>query len=134
MNLTAFAEAAEFPGAWLKYGLLDGPFFVQQAIEFELEYGSSKPRGGTEHWRYAAFLSWLRMKPDASRVEQLLEAALADPDPPMAGNVIKELVENPLCTEQMLVAATRQVAANRDYYVRPEELQSIFSSSRVRQQ
>src|SRR5687768_2753488 len=121
MNITAFAESAQFPAVWLEYGLLDGLFFEQQAAEFASEYGSRKPSGGTEHWRYAAFLSWLRAKPDASKVEQLLEAALADPDPPMAGNVIKELVANPLCTEQMLLAAMDRVAENRDYYVKADK-------------
>ena len=92
MSLTTFATLAEFPDAWSKHGLLDGPFSAEQAAEFEREYGSSKPNGGTEHWRYAAFLNWLRAKPDARRTGQLLEAALADPDPPMAGNIIKKLV------------------------------------------
>ena len=129
MQITSFAEAADFPEIWLTCGLLEGAFFVQQAAEFEREYGSVKPRGGTEHWRYAAFLALLRAKPTAARLDQLLDAALADPDPSMAGNVVKDVIANPLSTEQMLARAAEAISANSDYYVKQEELIHLFNNS-----
>ena len=129
MQITSFAEAADFPRIWLTCGLLEGDFFEQQAAEFEREYGVVKPRGGTEHWRYAAFLALLRAQPTAARLAQLLDAALADPDPPMAGNVVKDVIANPLSTEQMLARATEAVAANAYYYVKPAELLHLFNNS-----
>jgi hypothetical protein len=129
MKIDSFAAAADFPGIWLACGLLQGDFFAQQAVEFEREYGGVKPSGGTEHWRYASFLALLRAQPTAARLVQLLDAALADPDPPMAGNVVKDVIANPLSTEQMLSRAAEAVAANPAYYVTREELIQLFNRS-----
>ena len=41
---------------------------------------------------------------------------------------------SPFCTEQMLIAAVEKVAASPDYYVKPEELKSLFEGSRSQQQ
>lgn len=130
MNINEFAAAADFPDVWLSRGLLDGPFFQEQAAEFALEYGRKKPPGGTEHWRYGAFNFWLRSDLDRTRASDLFEAALADPDPPMAGNVIKALLAGPFATEQMLSDAVRAVEADRYYYVGAQELKRIFGSAK----
>lgn len=129
MQISAFAVAADFPDIWLDHGLMEGDFFAQQAAEFEREYGGVKPTGGTEHWRYASFLALLHAQPTAEKLVQLLDAALAEPDPPMAGNVVKEVIANRLSTEQMLARAAEAVAANSDYYVTREELVQLFKSS-----
>lgn len=129
MNINEFAAAADFPNVWLSRGLLDGSFFQEQAAEFEVEYGRKKPQGGTEHWRYGSFNYWLRSDLDRERTLDLFEAALADPDPPMAGNVIKALLASPFATEQMLSDAVSAVEANRYYYVGVQELKRIFCSA-----
>ena len=129
MQISSFAVAADFPEIWLANGLMQGDFFAQQAAEFEREYGGVKPSGGTEHWRYASFLALLRAQPTAERLVLLLDAALADPDPPMAGNVVKDVIANPLSTKQMLARAAEAVAANSDCYVTREELIQLFNSS-----
>lgn len=134
MNTDLFAGAADFPACWLEHGLLSGEFFVQQIAAFEAEYGATKPNGGTEHWRYAAFLHWLRTDLDTQRLAALLTAALADPDPPMAGNVLKAIVARPNCTQAMLKAAQDRVGANADYYVSAEGLCQAFESTQTRRE
>jgi hypothetical protein len=129
MNILDFAAAADFPPEWIRGGLFDDPFFIGQANEFEHHHGSAKPSGGTEHWRYAAFLHLLRANPTAATLQRLLDAALADPDPPMAGNVIKDIVTNPLATESMLAAALARIAETGDYYVDTDELIWLFQGS-----
>ena len=129
MQITTFAQAADFPDIWITCGLLEGEFFARQAAEFAREYGSVKPSGGTEHWRYAAFLAVLRAKPTTARLDQVLDAALADPDPPMAGNVVKDVIANPNSTVEMLSRAVAAIATNTDYYVSRDELVHLFNSS-----
>ena len=128
MNTSHFVNSVHFPSAWHKHGLLEAGFVVQQATEFEREYGARQPTGGTEHWRHGTFLYWLRSEPSAEQLAQLLEAALHDPDPPMAGGVIKQILGSPLSTITMLEAAIQKVASSRAYYVTGEELKAAFSS------
>lgn len=129
MDISEFAAAAQFPAIWLDRGLLDGPFFQGQADEFGREYGLGKPPGGTEHWRYGAFNHWLRSGLGPERTRDLFQAALTDPDPPMAGNVIRQLLDSPFATEQMLLDAVAVVEADRDYQVDAQELRRIVRSS-----
>ena len=129
MDIKAFAAAANYPTVWLTRGLLDGPFFQAQAEEFFREYRDRKPAGGTEHWRYGSFIHWLRTDIDERKTLDLFEAAIADPDPPMAGNVIKELLGRPFATEGMLSRALKAVAENRYYHVTAQALERIFSSA-----
>jgi hypothetical protein len=130
MDILGFAAAADFPQEWIRGGLFDDPFFIGQANDFERHHGSARPNGGTEHWRYAAFLHLLRANPTAATLQRLLDAALADPDPPMAGNVIKDIVANRLATESMLSTALARIAENVYYCVESDELIRLYRGSR----
>jgi len=131
MNTADLASLLEYPDPWLRHGLLSAPFFEEQAAMAAEEYGTQTPRGGTEHWRYGGFLYWLRQDLDRTRLQQLLEAAIADPDPPMAGNVIKDITAHRQATAEMVNLASEAVSLNRYYYVRPTELLDLFARSRV---
>lgn len=129
MDAELFAANAKFPQCWIEHDMLNGEFFSQQIAAFESEYGAKKPAGGTEHWRYGAFLHWLRSDPDTELLQALLAAALADPDPPMAGNVLKAIVAKPNCTPAMLKAAQDAVDSNRYYYTTAQDLRQSYQSA-----
>jgi hypothetical protein len=130
MNKVQFASALNFPSIWLEAGLLPDELFDLQVGELLREYGGSKPDGGTEHWRYGAFLYWLKKDLDFKTLDALFDAAFKDPDPSMAGNVIKELVTHTLCTESLLQRAAEVVSTSKDYYVTRAELESTFAGAR----
>src|SRR5947209_1942912 len=85
MSPTRLAEVLQYPPVWLTTGLLCEELVALQAPQVAREYGLSAPTGGTEHWRFGAFRFWLRRKLTLTELESLLEAAVTDPDPPMAG-------------------------------------------------
>jgi hypothetical protein len=128
MTIELFASNAEFPACWRQLGLLEGEFFERQAAAFAAEYGASRPRGGTEHWRYGAFLHWLGQANDAKLLGFLLEAALEDPDPPMVGNVLIAIVGKPSCTQALFQAALVRVSSQPGYYISGALLRSTFEN------
>jgi hypothetical protein len=127
MEIHHFAKAACFPAVWLERGLLTGPFFEAQAGEFEREYGIRSPEGGTEHWRYGAFLYWLRRRPASDTLPALVEAALQDPDRPMAGNVLLELVALSNFNQESLELVLARAPSRERLGVDPQRLRSAFS-------
>ncbi|MCE4555692.1 hypothetical protein [Pelomonas cellulosilytica] len=129
MQISLFAQRASFPDVWLDHGLLVGPFFEAQAREFEREYESETPEGGTEHWRYGAFVHWLRAKPAEATVVALAEAALRDQDPSMAGNVILELAALPAFSHQLLEHVLARAPARKELGVAPEKLRAVFAKA-----
>jgi hypothetical protein len=130
MNIEQFARAAEFPAIWQERGLLTGHFFEKQAQEFEKEYGELQPEGGTEHWRYGSFLHWLRSGPEQVVLDSLLEAALQDPEPGMAGNVLLAIVSLPSCSARSFESALAAVRARSGFYVSPPELEAAYANGR----
>lgn len=126
MEIHRFAQAASFPAVWLERGLLAGPFFESQARKFEHEYGTRVPEGGTEHWRYDAFLHWLRSSPSAEALEGLVEAVLQDPDRPMAGNVLLDLVALRSFNQKLLEHILARAPTRRELGVNPQRLKSAF--------
>jgi hypothetical protein len=129
MDTGRLCQLLNYPPIWAERHLVCDEFFVPQAAEFEREYGYRVPQGGTEHWRYGAFLFWLRRNTDSKMLAHLLAAAIADPDPPMAGNVIKTIIAHPSSTEQMLRLAVSAVTENQEYFVTQHQLESSFSNT-----
>jgi hypothetical protein len=126
MNKKELTACLQFPAVWLDAGLYSDELFNLQAPEFEKEYGSRIPDGGTEHWRYGAFNFILKRGPDQQTLELLLDAALIDPDMPMAGAAIRDIISHPLSTRAMLDRALAVVAKSRDYHVSPMKLERGF--------
>jgi hypothetical protein len=135
MNAQDLASLLEYPSTWLERNLLLPELVSIQSAQFHSEYGSRRPHGGTEHWRYGAFLFWFKHELNEQILGYLLEAAIADPDPPMAGNILKLIVGHPKCTHSMLQAAIACVGTTRYYYTSRHELEALFSqrSSRTPQ-
>ena len=109
--------------------MLSAKFFEDQAAQFAEEHGDREPTGGTEHWRYGGFLYWFRQALNQEQVQHLLEAALADPDPPMAGNILKVIASHPATTPQMLKTICEAAESSDDYYVNQVELQSLYRAA-----
>lgn len=126
MNKKQLVAHLQFPKLWLDAGLYSDDLFHLQAPEFEKVHGSRVPDGGTEHWRYGAFNFILKRGPDRKTLELLLEAALIDPDLPMAGAVIRDIIAHPLSTRAMLDRALAVVAKTPDYHVSPMKLERAF--------
>jgi hypothetical protein len=127
MNAQYLASLLEYPAIWLERNLLSPELVASQSEQLRDEYGENTPHGGTEHWRYGAFLSWFKKEINAQVLGYLLEAAVADPDPPMAGNILKLVAEHPKCTDSMLQTAIACAATTHYYYTSAQELKSLFS-------
>jgi hypothetical protein len=129
MNVDLLASLLEYPEPWIRHGMLSAKFFEDQAMQFAEEHGDRKPSGGTEHWRYGGFLFWFRQALNQEQVQHLLDAALADPDPPMAGNILKVIASHPATTPQMLRTLCEAAAISDNYYTNPAELQSLYTAA-----
>lgn len=117
-----------YPEQWIASGLLTEEFARMQGRQLEVEYGTAIPDGGTEHWRFAAFLHCLTPPVTEARWEALVQLAAIDPDPPMAGDAIRRIVADDRCSPTVLAIAKGVVAKSCDYCVSPEALQGIFDS------
>jgi hypothetical protein len=126
MSSEHLSRLLRYPEPWLKHKLLSPELVAIQGPQAHREYGEATPEGGTEHWRYAAFNYWFARELNAEELEHLLEAAIADPDPPMAGNALKSAAAHPLCTRAMVEAAKRCASSSEYYYVGPAELERLF--------
>lgn len=132
MSVDRFVLEARYPPPWVKHGLASGEYFEAQARAFAAEYPNRAPEGGTEHWRYGSFLHWLRQELSELQLSHLLEAALADPDAPMAGNILKAVVAHPKSTDEMLQKAQAAVVRNIDYYIAAAELEELYAGRLAR--
>lgn len=85
-------NALGYTDKWIKYGLLNKTILKTQFEKFQK--GDDK---NTEHYRYEAFLSWLREKESLTdqEIKNYLELALEDSDKSMAGSAAKELFTSP---------------------------------------
>lgn len=126
MSPDQLSRQLQYPSAWLKHGLLCAELVAIQGRQVIRDYGFAIPDGGTEHWRYYAFNYWLARELDPKKLEHLLEAAIADPDPPMVGNVLKEITKHRLCTRPMLELAKTCVSSSPYYYVGTDVLERLF--------
>lgn len=88
--------------------------FITEACDRGIQPDDYHPAGATEHYRYRAFNFWLNRKPGREVYEALMEAAAADPDPPMAGAAIKDLISSyspsPAIVELVIQAVSRSKA------------------------
>ena len=116
-----FLRKLEFPDEWVRLGLYTHEIYSVQLEEYERNQGSEE---APEHYRYGAFWLWFRQNPDASVIERLLAAAIADPDPAMSGATIVDIVKLPHCTELIVEAAISAIQGSR--------YSSLFSSDDVR--
>lgn len=60
----------------------------------------------------------------------LIDAAIDDPDQPMAGGVIEELISREVASEKMLDKACQAVDGNKNYYKTSEQLRKSFRSGK----
>lgn len=128
MNKIDFLKILNFPKIWEIQDLLPDSYFDAAKAEYKKEYGDASPNGGTEHWRFGAFVYLLRSELSASEIGWLIDAAIDDPDRPMAGGVIEELISRPVASEQMLAKACEAVEGNKYYYKSSEQLKKSFRS------
>ncbi len=82
---------------WMNYGLLDEATLARQLKEFEKGENT-----GTEHYRYAKFLNWLRRKQHLTNEEirNYIELALTDEEETMGGSAVKVLFEQANLTDE----------------------------------
>jgi len=128
MNAQRLASLLNYPLVWVEHGLLSAELVAAQSEQLVTECGAASAIGGTEHWRYGAFLHWFKRELGEQELGHLLAAAVADPDPPMAGNVLKLVVQHPRCTTAMLQAAQACASSTPEYYTSAQELEVSFAS------
>ncbi len=70
---------------WFDYGVLDRAFYERQVEAFNIDSEMT-----SEHYRYAAFVRWMRGRTSATELElvQFVNLALEDEDSRIAGSVI----------------------------------------------
>lgn len=130
MDKFDFLKNLNFPKIWESQDLLPDSYFDAAKEEYKKEYGNAIPNGGTEHWRFGAFVYLLRRELSASEIGWLLNAAIDDPDRPMAGGVIEELISRSVASEQMLDKACEAVEGNKNYCKTSEQLKKSFRSGK----
>lgn len=91
---------------WFDSGLISKEEFFkqidQQKIDGDYNY---------EHYRYAAFNSWINEKEGASdkAVHDYISTALQDPDPIMAGGALADLMDSDWITDSQFEAITMEI-------------------------
>lgn len=125
-----FLKILNFPKIWEIQDLLPDRYFESAKEEYEKEYGNAIPSGGTEHWRFGAFVHLLKEELSANEIGWLIDAAIDDPDRPMAGGVIEELLSRELASEQMLTKACHAVEGSKYYCKSSEQLRKSFKSGK----
>lgn len=130
MDKIDFLKILNFPKTWEIEDLLPDSYFESAKQEYEKEYGNTIPNGGTEHWRFGAFVYLLRSKLSANELGMLIDAAIDDPDQPMAGGVIEELISREVASEEMLDKACQAVDRNKNYCKTSEQLRKSFRSGK----
>jgi hypothetical protein len=128
MDKIDFLKILNFPKIWEIQDLLPDSYFEAAKEEYDKEYGDTIPKGGTEHWRFGAFVYLLRRELSASEIGWLIDAAIDDPDRPMAGGVIEALISRSVASEQMLDKACEAVEGNKYYCKSSEQLKKSFRS------
>ena len=127
MNKSSLSNLLDYPSVWLDEELLTDELFNIQAAELQKEYGNDAPKGGTEHWRYGAFHYWLTRNIETDVLAKLLEAANVDPDQPMAGAAIKDIVKHPLSNRAIVNRAAEIVSKSPYFYVSATELEMAYA-------
>ena len=95
-------RALRYPRLWFESGLLDGELLEIQLRELQKIIGyRSRPLRSTEHWRYGAFVWWLRRVQNTEQLMALLRVAAIDPDEPMGQSVIKEISLHPMANDDV---------------------------------
>ena len=64
------------------------------------------------------------------KLDGFINAAIDDPDRPMAGGVIEELISRSVASEQMLDKACEAVEGNKNYCKTSEQLKKSFRSGK----
>jgi hypothetical protein len=90
-------RALQFPRVWFETGLLSGEVLRMQYASLCRHFGNrSRPVRASEHWRHGAFQFILRGAKDEATLVKLLAVAYADPDKPMGGAMVKDILKHPL--------------------------------------
>lgn len=93
MNL----EKLGYTEKWIQYGIIN-----VELLENQLDEYHSSGDHNTEHYRYGAFLNWLKSKKGFTNkeIERYLELASEDSNKLMAGSAVKELFKSTLLTDE----------------------------------
>lgn len=135
LSPSELADRLHYPTLWTERGLYPDDLyrvqlaaFVAEARERGIPPEEYRPAGGTEHYRYGAFRFWRHRNPSPAILEALLEAAVADPDPPMAGAAMKDILATYSPTRAMVELAIQAVRRSRGYFISEEELRACLQA------
>lgn len=132
LPLLELVDRLRYPTVWTEKGLYPEDLYQMQLAAFVAEAQTRdilpeeyRPIGGTEHYRYGAFRYWLQRNPGSDTLHSLMEAAVADPDPPMAGAAIKDLLAAHHPTRAMIELAIQAVRRSKGYCLSEAELRAL---------
>jgi hypothetical protein len=97
-----FLRRYGFPTQWEEWGTYPDDLFQGQ-LAATIEDAEPCP---DEHLRYGAFCWWVRRHRELSeeKLIQLCRLAALDPDPPMAGAAVHDILFHPMATDRVAVA------------------------------
>lgn len=98
-----FLKTYGFPPEWETWG-----FYPDELFESQLcVTADDEDPHPDEHLRYGAFSWWIRQHRElsAETLIQLCQLAALDPDPPMSGAAIRDIMFHPTATEEVAMAA-----------------------------
>src|SRR6266545_5603696 len=125
-------QRLRFPKIWEEKGLYPDDLyqvqleaFIAEARDHGIPPDDYSSAGGMEHYRYGAFRFWLFRNPGREVYEALMEAAVLDPDPPMVGAAIKDLISSYSPSPAILELVIQAVSRSRAYYLAEKELRAL---------
>jgi hypothetical protein len=136
LSLSELIDRLGYPAVWTEKGLYPEDLyqvqlaaFVAEARERGIRSHEYRPVGGTEHYRYGAFRYWLQRDPGPDTLHSLMEGAVVDPDPPMAGAAIKDLLAAYHPTRAMIEVAIQAVRGSKGYCLSEAELRAYLDDA-----
>lgn len=109
MDKVDFIRLMGYPKEWSEWGYLPDAYIADQMKDWLSEHKSDQPEtgviAGSEHYRYGAFLYWLRLEPRLDQLEKLLELTYLDKDQVMANDVRRRIACAKFASQKMRLLA-----------------------------
>ncbi len=109
MNKSHFIQLIGYPKEWSDWGYLPDTYIADQIKDYLSEHRADQPKSGdvpgSEHYRFGAFLYWLKQEPQIDQLEKLLALTYLDKDQLMANDVRRRIARARFASPEMLLLA-----------------------------
>lgn len=109
MDKAGFIRLMDYPKEWSDWGYLPDTYIGDQIRDWLSEHGADQPNSGevagSEHYRFGAFLYWLKQEPQTGQLEKLLALTYLDKDQVMANDVRRMIARAKFASPEMRLLA-----------------------------